>query len=178
MEPQLRAEAGEAFVQVSLIAASLITTAWWMFLELQAARTPGKSVPLVLTAIALAASLIFIISENVKPAEAAMSIAVMAAAVTGVCCLLPQVSMSRGAMLVFSLPLVILFVFVRWYSYNQPAPASLALLAAAPAMLFIADVPLIRRRPRLRNVLWYLLPLMTLSAAVAVAALEKAESGG
>lgn len=118
---------------------------WWFTLETQAERLPGATVPLILAVVAGGCAVMFGKTDNVKPAQAAMALAAIGLAAAALGWRVRSLSLARGGVLAFIVPLLGLMVFVHFYSYTEPPLISCGLILAAPLLAWAGHLPGVRR---------------------------------
>ena len=121
-----RADAGAAWsAETWLDGLGGAVTLWWLALERQAERMHRGVAPVVLAMVLAGAAAVFGLSDNVKPSLAAAALAAMAVAAALLAWPLKDLSLGRGAVLAFVVPLFGLLAFIHFYYDSQPPAASL-----------------------------------------------------
>lgn len=166
----------EAQAELWIDASSLVTICWWLAVETLAERSPGATVPLLLTLLSTVAALILSMAWHIQTSAAlAGSLAAMSAAALVFCFWRSRIPFSRG--LAHAIVLILQILLVHGYFYTDDALTSsqeawFALFLASPLLAFIGDVPpLCRVRPS-RKVFARVLPVAILLACIAGATIH------
>jgi hypothetical protein len=154
-------------IELIVDALSLVATVWWLAMESLAQRRPGMTMPLVLFLTFAGAAGLLALSNNIKPSQAAATLAAMSAGISIVAWIMPQLSLAQGPILVLGVPLLALLVLVHFYYYTEPPLASVVLLLTAPLFAWLGEWDaILRLRPAWR----WLIRLTPVVLALALAA--------
>jgi hypothetical protein len=117
----------------------------WLAWESLAARKAGALGPVVLALTLAASAAVLALSNNIKPSQGAAALTGMAIAAGVLTFIRHGISLDRGAMLAWIVPLLGLFLFVHLYSYTEPPTACVVLILLAPILALAGDLPRLRR---------------------------------
>jgi hypothetical protein len=139
-------------MNIGLDLAALPATLWWAALETLADQNPGPFTPLILTLTLFGIGGALALGNDIKPSQLAVALGGMAAAATAIAWKWKTISLSRGAILAWTIPVLGTLAIVHFYYYTEPPAPAVALLLLAPLLAFCGDLPPVRglgRRARL-----------------------------
>jgi hypothetical protein len=126
---------------IGLDIAALAATLWWMGLETFAEKNPGPVTPLVLTITLLGLGGALALGNDIKPSQLAVALMGMAIAATVVAAIWKNISLARGAILAWVVPVLGTLAVVHFYYYTEPPALAVGLLLIAPLLAFCGDLP-------------------------------------
>jgi hypothetical protein len=144
---------------------TILAALWWACFE-AAADDRVRSASILMVGFAAAISLTLLLSDSLTFGKLGGAVTAAFAGV-GICCFFPgsRVTLSRGAVTVFTLMTTLLAVASFYLANLRPIPA--AMMAAAP-LLTLTALLVPARKPRLRIVVRLLATFIPLAAAVAL----------
>jgi hypothetical protein len=126
--------------------AAVASVAWWAAMEWLARRRPGPGLPLLLSAAAGSAALVLVDSGSQAFGQITGGVALALLVLAAAGLWFGNLSLARGGVLAVAIAL--LGMLLAGYCYADLTPQNFVLLAAAPLAAWIAELPPLRRRPR------------------------------
>jgi hypothetical protein len=146
------------------------TAIFWLGLETLAERTPGTLLPILLTLTFAGAAAVLGLSDNVRPSQECAALAGLAMAAAILARPL-RLAFDRGAVLAAIVPMMGMFAFAHFYSYNEPPVASIALLLLAPLLAWCGETKWVKESgPTIQWIMRIIPVLLCLAAAIFVTA--------
>jgi hypothetical protein len=158
---------GPAGIHVNAYALSSAFIIWFVAWETLAEKNSGPTVPILMVLTLAATGLLLVLSANVKPSQGVVAMTGTAVVAAGLAWLNPKLTLDRGAILAWSVPLLGLLAFVHYYSYTEPPFGSVAMILCTPVVALVGELPAARRWSPVRRWTLRLVPVvLVLGAAV------------
>lgn len=164
-------------VRMAVIAACMV--AWWVLMDLLAARAKGAAVPLVLMISAAVAALALVNAHVLFFGQLAGAVAAALGAMVVAGLYFRKLSLARGGVL--TLTVVLLGIMLAGHFYADLRLLDLMLLSAAPLAAWLGELPFKSRRARFASrilivLLILLVPLVPALKGLRETMQEQAES--